>query len=184
MSIYEGINHSNLNPRQICQSKNMFAFFVPNQAQCTQRNLSKVLLNQPEIRLCLLFSDWFGSKRTSIWIQINQKMLNTIWFQVYLIRFRKDFSVCKSPEAWLRIHPSHVPADWETGASRHNGGSIREKEAPLNLSIRLSAAIDWYYEFQGGSFHLEQFFFSFVVFPVQKLFLEIQTAVYGIVKSL
>ena len=40
---------------------------------CTQRNLFEILLNQPEIRLYLPFSDWF---------------------RVNLIRFRKDFSVC------------------------------------------------------------------------------------------
>ena len=34
------------------------------------------------------------TKRTSVWIQINRKMVNTIWFQVDLIRFRKYFSVC------------------------------------------------------------------------------------------
>ena len=59
----------------------------------TQRNLFEILLNQPKIRLCLPFSDWFGSERTSVWIQINQKMVNTIWFRFDLIRFRKDFSV-------------------------------------------------------------------------------------------
>jgi len=35
----------------------------------------------------LPFSDWFGTKRTSVWFQINRKMLNTIWFRVDLIRF-------------------------------------------------------------------------------------------------
>ena len=30
----------------------------------TQRNLFEILLNQSEIRLYLLFSDWFGTKRT------------------------------------------------------------------------------------------------------------------------
>ena len=38
-------------------------------------------------------SDWLGTKRTSVWFQINRKMVNTIWFRVDLIRFRKDFSV-------------------------------------------------------------------------------------------
>ena len=50
------------------------------------------------------FSDWFGSKRTSIWIQINRKMINTIWFRVYLRRFRKDYSVC----SWLSIYHKFV----------------------------------------------------------------------------
>ena len=44
--------------------------------------------------LYLPFSDWFGTKRTSVWFQINRNMVNTIWFRVDSIRFRKDFSVC------------------------------------------------------------------------------------------
>ena len=55
----------------------------------------ETLLNQPDIRLHLPFSDWFGSKQMSLWIQINRKMVNTIWFRVDLIGFRKYFSVCK-----------------------------------------------------------------------------------------
>ena len=54
----------------------------------------EIWLKQPGIISYLPFSEWFRSKRTSIWIHINRKMLNTIWFQVDLIRFRKDFSVC------------------------------------------------------------------------------------------
>jgi len=53
-----------------------------------------ILLNQSEIRLYLPFPDWFGYKGKSVWFQINQKMVNTIWFRVDLIRYRKDFSVC------------------------------------------------------------------------------------------
>ena len=60
----------------------------------TQRNIFEILLNETEIRLYLPFSDWFGSKRRSVWFQINRKMVNTIRFQFHLIRFRKDFSVC------------------------------------------------------------------------------------------
>ena len=59
----------------------------------TQRNLFQVLLNQTEIRLYLPFSDWFGAKRTSVRIQINRKMVNTIWFQVNLLNFKK-ISLC------------------------------------------------------------------------------------------
>ena len=33
----------------------------------TQRDLFEILLNQNEIRLYLPFSDWFGTKRTSVW---------------------------------------------------------------------------------------------------------------------
>ena len=54
----------------------------------------KILLNQTKIRLYLPFSDCFGTKRTSVWFQINRKMVNTIWFLGDLIKFRKHFSVC------------------------------------------------------------------------------------------
>ena len=64
------------------------------QQMCTQRNIFEILLNQPEIRLYIPFFDWFGSKRTSVWFQINGKMVYIIWFRVDLIRFRKYFSVC------------------------------------------------------------------------------------------
>ena len=37
----------------------------------TSRNLFQFLLNQTEIRLYLLFLDWFGTKRTSVWFQIH-----------------------------------------------------------------------------------------------------------------
>ena len=30
-----------------------------------------------------------------VWFQINRCMVNKIWFWYYLIKFRKDFSVCK-----------------------------------------------------------------------------------------
>ena len=60
----------------------------------TQRNLFEILLNKTGIRLYLPYLDWFGTKRTSVWFKINRKMVNTIWFQVDLIRFQKDFSVC------------------------------------------------------------------------------------------
>ena len=66
----------------------------PPDRRHTRRNLFEILINQPEIRLYLPFSGWFGSKRTSVWIQIIQRMVNTIWFRVDLSRFRKYFSVC------------------------------------------------------------------------------------------
>ena len=59
----------------------------------TQRYLFEILLNQTEIRLYLPFSDWFWTKRTSVWFQINRKIVSTIWFRFDLIRFGKDFSV-------------------------------------------------------------------------------------------
>ena len=59
----------------------------------TQRIFFEILLNQSEMRLYLPFSDWFGFKQTSVWIQIIRKMVNTISFRVDLIIFRKKFSV-------------------------------------------------------------------------------------------
>ena len=40
-----------------------------------------------KIKLYLPFSDWFGTKRTYVWFQINLKVVNTIWFKFDLIRF-------------------------------------------------------------------------------------------------
>ena len=57
----------------------------------TQRNLFGILLNQTKIRLYLPYTDTFGTKRTYVWFQINQCIVNTIWFRFDLIRFRKDF---------------------------------------------------------------------------------------------
>ena len=51
----------------------------------------------------LPLSDWFLTKRTSVWFQINRKMVNTIWFWVDLIRFRKVFSVCTLSQLDLRF---------------------------------------------------------------------------------
>ena len=59
----------------------------------TQRNIFEILLNTPENRFYLPFSDWFVTKCTFVWFQINRKMVNTIWFLLDLIRFRKYFFV-------------------------------------------------------------------------------------------
>ena len=66
---------------------------APNLDHYTQINLFGILLSQPEIRLYLLFSDWFGTKWTSVWFKINRRMVNTVWFRVELIRFWNNFSV-------------------------------------------------------------------------------------------
>ena len=65
----------------------------------TQRNLFEILLNQTEIILYLPFYDWFGTAngRVPLLFQINRKMVDTIWFQFDLIRFRKDFSLSIVP---------------------------------------------------------------------------------------
>ena len=53
----------------------------------TQRNFFEILLSQPEIRSYLPFFDWFGTKRTSVWFNINRNMVYTIWSP-------EDFNVC------------------------------------------------------------------------------------------
>ena len=60
----------------------------------TQRNIFGILLNQPEIKSHSPFSDWIGTKRKSVWFQVNRKVIITIWCRVDLIRLRKYFSVC------------------------------------------------------------------------------------------
>ena len=68
----------------------------------TKRNIFEIWLNQPKIRLYLPFSGWFGTKRPFVWLQINRKMVNIIWFRIDLIRFRKDCSVCRLT-FWIRF---------------------------------------------------------------------------------
>ena len=60
-----------------------FLFNEPNIASAHRQ----ILLNQTEIRLYLPLSDWLGTKRTSVWFQINRKMVNTSWFNKVLKRF-------------------------------------------------------------------------------------------------
>ena len=84
----------------------------------TQRNIFEILLNQTEMRLSLPFSDWFGSKRKSIWFKINRKIVKTIWFRFDLIRFRKYFSVCTYCQTkvidWLEKHYTHYGVSPQT----------------------------------------------------------------------
>ena len=67
---------------------------APSIQQRPERNLFGILINHTDIWMYLPLSEWFGTKRTFVWFQINQKMVNTSWFQFYLIRFRRKFSVC------------------------------------------------------------------------------------------
>ena len=61
----------------------------------TQRNFFEFLLNKTGIRLYLPFSNCFRAKQTSVWFQINRKLVYTIWFQFDLMWFGKYFSACK-----------------------------------------------------------------------------------------
>ena len=74
------------------------------------RNLFEILLNQTKIGSYLLFSNSFGTKRTSVWFQINRKMVNTFWFRFDLIRFRKKILCVQLLEVlsfrWLFVYRS------------------------------------------------------------------------------
>jgi len=65
------------------------------------RTGSAWLCTEKSFRLYLPFSDWFWIKRTSVWFQINQKMVYTIWFRFDLIRF-----LCVSKRSG-RNHPRY-----------------------------------------------------------------------------
>ena len=75
----------------------------------TEGTFSEVLLNQPENRLYSPFSDWFGSKMTSVWIKINRKIVNKICFQVDLIRLLLNVSACNNSN--IR-EPCLLISDW------------------------------------------------------------------------
>ena len=62
----------------------------------TQRYLFELLLNQTDIRLYSSFSNWFGTRRTSVWFKINRKMLNTIWFPEWFNKISKRFLTQRS----------------------------------------------------------------------------------------
>ena len=47
-----------------------------------QRNRLLIIFKLTEIRLYLTFSNWFGTRRNSFWLWINQKMVNLIRFQL------------------------------------------------------------------------------------------------------
>ena len=84
------------------KSCSLARFPIMKNAPKKQRNLFQILSYQTEIRLCLPCTDCFGTNRVSIWFQINQCMVNTIWFLVSLIRFGKDFSVCRATAKMFR----------------------------------------------------------------------------------
>ena len=67
-------------PFNLKGNENLFLWAYCDTAR-TQRNIFRIWLNQTESRLYLPYFDWFGTKRTSFWFQINRKMVNTICFQ-------------------------------------------------------------------------------------------------------
>ena len=98
---------------------------------CTQRNIFEILLNQAAIRLYVPFPDWLGSKRTSVWFQINRKMENTIWFRIDSIR-KISLCVATSPSG-CHFSSSSNP---DPHTSRHNGCQIqRDKLKPFGTDL-------------------------------------------------
>ena len=65
--------------------------------------LPKILVKSTGIRLYLPFSDWFWTKRNSVWFQIKRKMVNTIWFRLIRQESQVDFSACKVTETQRKI---------------------------------------------------------------------------------
>ena len=100
------VSHVNVIYNEWKGSSNSFVYEILfHRSKYTQRNHFEILLNQTNIRLYLPFSDWFGTKRMSVWFVSNRKMINTIWFRFDLIRFDKIFLCVEgSTTAWL--HPS------------------------------------------------------------------------------
>ena len=80
--------------------------------QLHTENFFEILLNQPKIRLYLTFSDLFGTKQTLVWFQINWKLVNTIWFRVDLIIFRKNS--LRFAEIWFFFEPAAQSARLST----------------------------------------------------------------------
>ena len=80
----------------------------------TKRIFFEILLNQPEIRLYLPFSDRFGSKRTSVWFQINQT---------------KD---CAGPKIERQIQPDRfkefffISQPWRVQLWKQNPSTVKE----------------------------------------------------------
>ena len=72
----------------------------------------------------LPISDWFGSKRTFGWIQINRKRVYTIWFRVDLTRFRKKILGDTTLKA---VTPKH-----KTGFTKPNN-NFRISNASMNI---------------------------------------------------
>ena len=87
------IKPSNLLKKSLCVPKQIRVFESKFEIPHDQRNLFEVLINQTKIRFYLAFSNWFGTKRTSVRFQINRKLVNTIWFRFDVIEFWKD-SLC------------------------------------------------------------------------------------------
>ena len=94
----------------------------------------KKLQNQPEIRLYLPFSIWFGTKRTSVWFQINRKMVNTFWFRFDFVVFHMNLFFQSRPrlKKWFNWKKNYKK---KTTAIQFNF-PVRHSMKPFNKKIR------------------------------------------------
>ena len=98
----------------MCPSLGIMSLLRQNLPSAHREIIFQILLNNTDIRLYLPFSDWFETKRTSVWFQINRKMVNIIWFRFDLIRFRKCLSVCVLTDRDLSFFLNRLPrCDWK-----------------------------------------------------------------------
>ena len=91
----------------------------PNHSSATQIEFFFwILLIQTEIRLYISFSDWFGTKRNSLWFQINRKMLSTIWFRLHSTKLREYLPVHAPTMFWWEGAKcailQNLPGFWES----------------------------------------------------------------------
>ena len=88
-----------------------------------QRIFFEILLNQPEVSMYLPFSDWFGTKPTSVWIQINRNTVNTISGECdiasgYLRSMRRLWDIMSTQkQKKIELKKKKIPP---TGAGPHN----------------------------------------------------------------
>ena len=137
-----------------------------NSSPFTQRIFFEILLNQPEIRLYLPFSDIFGIKRTSVWFQIYRGMVNTIWFQFNLIIFWKVFSVCDEQlRIALKPRQENVLEFSETGGWKNMAkmfkinGIFRKSDIFLDNIVRSFETSGWIF-FTGNNLMHQTLFSS------------------------
>ena len=89
----------------------------------------------------LPLSNWFGTKRMSVWFKINRKMVNIFWFWFDLIRLWKDFSLCRdatlSPMCDLfAVGPFPWPWTRVVRCSSHVCGNSPAKNHTFKTSYR------------------------------------------------
>ena len=87
------LNWTPVMPKGRSFSKVWWKFFQSGENNTHRKSFRSLIISTRNQIVSTIFrSIWF--QQTSIWIQVNRIMVNTIWFQVDLIRFRKYFSVC------------------------------------------------------------------------------------------